>query len=71
MKIRARSFEPLLGTVFVVTYSGSTPPGLVAQGVFKTLKAATKLKAAIVTNGNWEACVRVGHFIDTGDIETI
>ena len=71
MIIRARGFQPLPGTVFVVTYSGSRPADSVAQGVFKTLKAAYKLKATIEANGNCDAFVRVGHFVDTGDIETI
>jgi hypothetical protein len=70
MIIKARGFEPCKGTVYVVTYSGSNPADNVAQGVFKTLKAANKLKATIESNGSL-AAVRVGHFLPSGDIETI
>lgn len=70
MIIKARGFEPLKGTVFVVSYDRLLPGGNVAQGVFKTIGAANKLKATIELNGSF-ADVRVGHFTDSGDIETI
>ena len=68
MKIKAQSFQPLKGTVYVVEMA--FPSGSVAQGVFKTLQAANKLKATIEANAEM-AYVRVGHFTDSGDIETI
>ena len=63
MTIKNRSFEPLAGTVFVVTMYD--PP--VLQGVFKGLVAARKLCKAITES---PAEIRVGHFNVDGDIET-
>jgi hypothetical protein len=54
----------------VVTYDRLLPKGDIAQGVFKTLKAANRLKAIIEANGNF-AEIRVGHFLPSGEIETI
>jgi hypothetical protein len=71
MLIKARNFEPLPGTVYVVTGYQTTFMGeLVAQGVFKTLKAAITLKGRIEKEGK-TADLRVGHFLPSGNIETI
>lgn len=58
MTIKARSFEPLTGPIFVVTIH----PVMVAQGVFKTVKAARKFADRI--GGE----VRIGRFVNN-DIE--
>ena len=71
MIIKAQSFQPREGTVYVVTGYQKTFMGeLVAQGAFKTLKSALTLKGIMERGGN-TANVRVGHFLPSGDIETI
>jgi hypothetical protein len=69
MKIIARGFAKLDGTVFVITDSSKrTMSGeQYAQGVFKGQAAAKKFAARVGASAE----IRVGHFINDTTIETI
>ena len=70
MTFNNRSFEPGTGTFFiVVAYSRDNKPQV--DGVYKTQKAANKLRDIIRAGGQLSQ-VRVGHFSTDGKtIETI